>query len=429
MDPAVQTLLVVVVIAFFFVTEMIPLAITSISGSIILTLLGILTPKQTFQGLADSNIVLFGGMFVVGGALFHTGLAQKIGVYVVRKAGKGENRLMFAVMVIAALFSSVCSNTGTIASLMPVVIGICGAANLPVSRQLMPLAYGAAGGGLMTLVGTPPNVIVANALTTAGLPSFGFFEFAWAGVPMTIAIILYMMTIGKHLLPTRYADPATQIAAAEAEVAEVAPSTSEDTRRMWYSGLILLSVVVAMALNLKLFPLHLAAVTGAIICVLSGCVSEGQAYQSIDWVTIFLLGGMIPVATALDKSGAGRMIADVVLNVVGKHPDPYVLMGVLFLLSSALTQFMSNTAASALLAPIGISIASGIGASPQAVLMAIAVSAASAFATPVGTPPNTIILKPGQYRFMDYVKCGTPLIFVSFVVSMIVVPLVWPFFP
>lgn len=429
MDPAVQTLLVVAVIAFFFVTEMIPLAVTSISGGIVLTLMGILTPKQTFAGLADSNIVLFGGMFVVGGALFHTGLAQKIGTYVVQKAGKGENRLMFAVMVISAVFSSVCSNTGTIASLMPVVIGICGAANLPVSRQLMPLAYGAAGGGLITLVGTPPNVIVTNALTTAGLEPFGFFEFAWAGIPMTFAIVIYMMTIGKRLLPTRYADAATQIAAEEAKAAEVPDEAAGDTRKMWYSGLILLGVVAIMALNIKTVPLHIAAVTGAVLCVLTGCVSEGQAYRSIDWVTIFLLGGMIPVATALDKSGAGKLIADIVLNVVGDHPDPYVLMGVLFLLSSALTQFMSNTAASALLAPIGISIASGIGASPHAVLMAIAVSAASAFATPVGTPPNTIILKPGQYRFMDYVKCGTPLIFVSFVVSMIVVPIVWPFFP
>lgn len=429
MDPAVTTLLVVAVVAFFFITELIPLAMTALSGGIVLALLGILPLSMTFQGLSDSNIVLFGGMFVVGGALFHTGLAQKIGLYIVSKAGTGENRLMLAVMLIAVLFSSLCSNTGTVASMMPVVIGICSVAKIPVSRQLMPLAYGAAGGGLITMVGTPPNVIVANALTVAGLPSFSFFEFAWAGIPMSIAILIYMMTIGKKLLPTRFATLESQMAAAEIAAAEAVDNAPHDKKKMWISGFILLAVVIVMALNLKSVPLHIAAVIGAVLCVLTKCVTEKQAYESIDWVTIFLLAGMIPVATALDKSGAGVLISSTVLNLVGDNPDPYVLMAVLFLLASGLTQFMSNTAASALLAPIGISIAKGIGASPQAVLMAIAVAAASAFATPVGTPPNTLIMKPGQYRFMDYVKCGSPLIFISFIISMIVVPIVWPFFP
>jgi len=94
-----------------------------------------------------------------------------------------------------------------------------------------------------------------------------------------------------------------------------------------------------------------------------------------------------------------------------------------------LTQFMSNTASTALLAPIGLSIAVGIGASPYAVLMAIAVAASCAFATPVGTPPNTLVLGPGGYRFMDYVKVGTPLVVLCFIVSVIIIPVVWPFFP
>ena len=90
---------------------------------------------------------------------------------------------------------------------------------------------------------------------------------------------------------------------------------------------------------------------------------------------------------------------------------------------------MSNTASCALLAPIGIAIAQGINADPKAVLMAIAIAASCAFATPVGTPPNTIVLGPGEYRFMDYVKAGVPLIIVCFIVSLIIIPIVWPFFP
>ena len=173
---------------------------------------------------------------------------------------------------------------------------------------------------------------------------------------------------------------------------------------------------------------QIAAITGALICVLTGCLTEKQAYASIDWVTIFLFAGMMPVSTAMNKTGAGKLIAETVVNAMGT-PSPIVLTGVLFLLSCLLTQFMSNTASAALLCPIGIAIAKQLGADPKAVLMAIAVAASCAFATPVGTPPNTLVLGPGNYKFMDYVKAGTGLVVVCFVVSLVVIPIVWPFFP
>ena len=173
----------------------------------------------------------------------------------------------------------------------------------------------------------------------------------------------------------------------------------------------------------------MAAVIGALFLVISKCVTEQQAYRGIDWVTIFLFAGMMPVATAMDKSGAGKLIAETVVGIMGGSPSPLMVTGILFVLSCGLTQFMSNTASAALLCPIGISIAEQIGAQPHAVLMAIAVAASCAFATPVGTPPNTLVLGPGQYRFKDYIIAGTPLIVVCLAVSLIVIPIVWPFFP
>lgn len=419
MDPAVQTLIVLGVMAIFFVTELVPLAITSLSGAIALGLLGVISPKAVFSGLSDSTVVLFAGMFVVGGALFYTGLAQKIGIAVVKRAGTNENSLMFAVMLVTAVMSSVLSNTGTAAALLPVVVGICSVAKIPASRQLMPMAFAAGIGGIITMVGTPPNIIANGALKAAGLQQFGFFEFAWIGVPLTVATIAFMMLIGKRFLPKHIISDDVEV---EQEVDEV----SNDPRKQLYAGLILAGVVVVMAANI--IPLHIAAVIGAILCVLTGCLKEKQAYTSIDWVTIFLFAGMMPVATAMDKSGAGKMIADLVVGLMGSDPSPYMATAILFLLSCILTQFMSNTASSALLAPIAIAIAKGMGASPYAVMMAVAVAASCAFATPVGTPPNTLVLGPGEYSFMDYVKAGIPLIIVCFIVSIIVIPMVWPFF-
>jgi sodium-dependent dicarboxylate transporter 2/3/5 len=431
MSPAVQTLIVLAIMAVFFVTEIIPLAITSLGGAIALALMGIISSKEAFSGLSDSTVVLFAGMFVVGGALFYTGLAQKIGETVVSKAGTSENGLMFAIMAVTATMSAFLSNTGTAAALLPVVVGICAVAKIPASRQLMPLAFAAGIGGIITMVGTPPNIIVNGALNKAGITPFGFFEFAWIGIPLTIATILFMMTIGKRFLPNHIIEDVGEV---EQEVS--AGEVSNDPKKQLYSGLILGGVIVLMILGDTLksnfginLPLSLVAVVGAMLCVLTGCLGEKQAYTSIDWVTIFLFAGMMPVAGAMDKSGAGQLIANAVLGVMGSDPSPYFATAVLFILSCVMTQFMSNTASCALLAPIGIAIAKGMGADPHAVLMAIGVAASCAFGTPVGTPPNTLVLGPGQYKFMDYVKAGVPLIIVCFIVSILIIPMVWPFFP
>lgn len=431
MGTAEQTLIVLAVMAVLFVTEIIPLAITSLGGAITLGLMGIITPKVVFSGLSDSTVVLFAGMFVVGAALFYTGLAQKIGETVVSHAGTSENGLMLAIMLVTATMSAFLSNTGTTAALLPVVVGICAVAKIPASRQLMPLAFAAGIGGIITMVGTPPNIIVSGTLSKFGIEPFGFFEFAWIGIPLTVATIVFMMLVGKHLLPKHEITDAGDV---EQEVA--AEDISNDPKKQLYSGLILLGVIIAMILGdpLKIYfginlPLSMVAVIGAMLCVLTGCLNEKQAYTSIDWVTIFLFAGMMPVATALDQSGAGKMIADAVIGVMGSDPSPYFATAVLFALSCIMTQFMSNTASCALLAPIGISIAQGMGADPHAVLMAIGVAASCAFGTPVGTPPNTLVLGPGQYKFTDYVKAGVPLILVCFVVSLIIIPMVWPFFP
>ena len=423
MSQAVKCLIMLAVIALFFVTELIPLAVTAMSGAIACGLLGFIPAKQVFSGLSNSTVVLFAGMFVVGAAMFYTGLAQKIGNVVVGLCGTGENSLMFGLMTVGTVLSAVLSNTGTAACLLPVALGICSAAKIPASRQLMPLAFACGWGGIITMVGTPPNIIANGALQAAGIQdSFGFFEYAWIGIPVSIAGMLYMMFVGKYLLPNKQLD-------ADQEVEQEIEANETSTAKMVVSGVILAAVVLVMSIGIKGVSLEMAAIIGALICVLTGCLTEKQAYASIDWVTIFLFAGMMPVSTAMDKTGAGKLIAEWTVGMMGGSPSPLVVTAVLFILSCGLTQFMSNTASAALLCPIGIAISQNLGADPKAVLMAIAVAASCAFASPVGTPPNTLVLGPGGYKFMDYVKAGTGLVIVCFIVSLVVIPIVWPFFP
>ncbi|WP_337774102.1 SLC13 family permease [Dialister hominis] len=428
MDPAITTLCVLAVAAFLFVTELIPLAVTAMAACTALGILGVLPSKQVYAGLSNSTVVLFGGMFVIGAAMFKTGLAEAIGVAVVKKAGTGEIRLMGAIMLVTIVLSSVSSNTGTVACLMPVIIGICQAAKIPASKELMPLAIAANVGGTITMIGTPPNVIVTGALAAAGLPTFGFFEFAKIGIPLSIIILLYTLFVGRHFLPVHNAgDMDEEAVKAAKEEAGSAGDAPKSKTKMWISGLILIGVVLAMALGLKNLPLHTAAVTGAILCVITGCLKEKEAYAGIDWVTIFLFAGMLSVATAMDKTGAGKLIADTVVGMMGSNPNPYVLTAVLFLISNILTQFMSNTASAALLAPIGISIAQEVGCDPKPVLMALGIAASMAFATPMATPPNTLVLGPANFTFNDYVKVGVPMCLLSWVACVVIIPIFWPF--
>ena len=424
MDPAVKCLCLLAVVAVLFVTEKLPLAVTSVFAAIFCWLLGLVPIEQVFLGLADSTVVLFGGMFIVGAAMFYTGLAQDIGGQIVKLFGTGEIKLMVGIMVIAAVMSAFLSNTGTTACLIPVVIGICKEAHIPVSREMMPLAFAAGLGGTCTLIGTPPNIIANVALKAAGMGGlqFGFFEYAWIGVPITVAGILYMVFIGRHLLPKTDAD---DFNVDEVEQ-EIEANETSKTKKI-ICGMIMLGVIITMATGFV--PLEIAAVIGALLCVITGCLSERQAYDSIDWVTIFLFAGMIPLASAMNTSGAGKLIAEYTVAALGGNPSPYVITAVLFILAVVLTQFMSNTASKALLCPVGIALAAQVGASPRAVLMAILIASSCAFASPVGTPPNTLVLGPGKYSFMDFVKCGTGLVVICLVVSIVVIPVVWPFFP
>ena len=418
------TLIVLAIAAFFFITELIPLAVTAMSVPMILILTKVLTAAQGFAGLQDSNVILFAGMFVVGASLFETGVAKAIGDKVVGMAGGSEIGLTAGVFLLAAGLSSVLSNTGTTAVLLPVAIGIANSAGWSRGKILMPLALAAGLGGTLSLVGTPPNLVVNGVLGTAGLREFGFFEFALAGGPMTLAGGAYLLTLGRKLIPDRQS--------ADSSEATVAEDTKVYNKRdQVISSVVIITVIIVMAFGSKLpgflnMPLHVASTIGALVCVVTGIVPEKRAYASIDWTTIFLFAGMLPLASAMNSTGAGKMIADMVVGTLGDNPSPFIIMTAMFWLTSILTQFMSNTASTTLLAPIALAIADGIGASPQAILMIVAMAASTAFATPVGTPPNTLVLGPGGFRFVDYVIVGTPLLVVCYVVLMIVAPIFWP---
>ncbi|WP_334610628.1 SLC13 family permease [Klebsiella pneumoniae] len=422
MEPITITLCLLVFAIIMFVWEKVPLAVTSMVVCVALVLTGVLDLKQAFAGFIDSNVILFVAMFIVGGALFETGMANKVGGVITHFA-KTEKQLIFIIMVVVGVMSGFLSNTGTAAVLIPVVIGVAAKSGFTRSRLLMPLVFAAALGGNLSLIGAPGNLIAQSALQNIG-SGFGFFEYAKVGLPMLVCGILYFLTIGYKFLPNN---------SNSSEVGSIGEQRDYSHVPRWKQ---ILSLVVLIATILGMIfekqtgiSLTVAGCIGALVLVISGVLTEKQAYKAIDSQTIFIFGGTLALAKALEMTGAGKLVADQVIGLLGNNSSPFMLLVVVFALSVVMTNFMSNTATVALLVPVSLSIAAGMGADPRAVLMATVIGSSCAYATPIGMPANMMVLSAGGYKFVDYAKSGIPLIIVSTIVSLILLPILFPFHP
>lgn len=422
MDPITITLLLLVFAIIMFVTEKLPLAVTSMIVCISLVLTNVLTLNDAFAGFVNSNVILFVAMFIVGGALFETGMANKIGG-VITKFAKTERQLIVTIMVVVGLMSGVLSNTGTAAVLIPVVIGIAAKSGYSKSRLLLPLVFAAAMGGNLSLIGAPGNLIGQSALEEMGI-SLGFFEYAKIGLPILVCGIIFYATIGMKFLPNNETAQGNDSLKIKTDFSDV-PKWKQNM-----SLIILVLTILAMIFEEQIgIKLAISGSIGALALVITGVITEQQAYDSIDLKTIFLFGGTLSLAKALEVTGAGAYIADTVINIIGQDASPFVLLVAVFLLACVMTNFMSNTATTALLVPISLSIATTMGADPKALVIATVIGGSCAYATPIGMPANTMVLGPGGYKFNDYVKAGLPLILVATVVSLILLPILFPFYP
>lgn len=189
---------------------------------------------------------------------------------------------------------------------------------------------------------------------------------------------------------------------------------------------LLITVGAISAASVGLLPIVVSAVVGAVLLILTGCLTLDEAYRAIEWKIIFLLAGVLSLGVALEKSGAAAMISANFVSTVGAY-GLIALVSAFYLLTSILTEAMSNNATAALLAPIAIASAVALEVNPQPFLMAITFAASSSFITPVGYQTNTMIYGPGQYKFLDFVRVGTPLNIIFWLLATFLIPVFWKF--
>ncbi|WP_298883180.1 SLC13 family permease [uncultured Polaribacter sp.] len=616
------TFIILGITIILFVSGKIRPDIVAVTSMMALSMTGVLTTKETFSGFSNSSIILIAGLFIVGEAMSRTGLTSWLGNKIITLSKNNSNRLLILIIIGSAVLSAFMSNTGTVASLMPVIIAAAWRLKTSASKMLIPLSFAAATGGLLTLTGTPTNIVTNQAMIEGGVQEFGFFEFAYIGVPLLVLTVIYMRYFGQKLLPNnesrkledidesiqniedsyqlyegfwrvrirpsssaigktikqmqlgsrmgvniikiiphekkattilkkvglKKSDPDEfpdldrelhaqdelivncsenrinrfiqkyDVAATKQEEVDgdfmkenvlsdevgicemiVAPKSSykgkhintgrfgdkynlqvmalnrhnkrirgrefdlqegdsllvrakwedikaiqEESRdfliigspeelskevgKITRKGVISILAMVFMVTMFIWGPFSSAitVILTAFIMVMGGCINMNQSYRAINWNVIIIMAGMIPMGVALQKTGGAKYIADSMISLLGDMHPTYFLAGI-FLITSFLSQVMSNTATAILMAPIVLVASLQLGYSPQPFMMALAVSASTAFLTPFGTPTNTMVMNAGNYKFTDYMKSGSILLLIFFIVSVVLIPIIWPY--
>lgn len=198
------------------------------------------------------------------------------------------------------------------------------------------------------------------------------------------------------------------------------------TRRRKVPVVLAVTAAVVGLAALGVMPILVSALLGCMALVLTGCIDLEEAYEAIDWKVIFLLGGILPMGIAMERSGAAGLIAQNAIGFVGPL-GPVAVLAVFYLMTAILTEAMSNNATAVLLAPIAISTAQQLGIDPRPLLMAVTFAASTGFATPIGYQTNTMIFNLGGYRFTDFLRTGVPLNIIFWIISVISIPVIWSF--
>ncbi|MBW2478068.1 MAG: SLC13 family permease [Deltaproteobacteria bacterium] len=584
------TLLILATAIVLFATDWIRMDLVSLMVLLSLAVTGLVTVEEAFSGFSNPAVITVAAMFVLGAGISYSGSISKVGEHLVNLTGHNHALLTAAIMGTVAFFSAFINNIGATAVLMPVVIMIAKKVKTPPSKFLIPLAFGSLLGGVCTLIGTPPNILMNILLQEYAGEQFSMFDFTPVGLVLLACGIAYMALIGRHILPERKSGTLTEAYQVKEYITEVEilkgsplenqtiaksaierelnmkvrailrdkqkiprpqrnrklrvgdilflegdpqgvmkvkgskglamvperdnpqPSTADsnivvveaslsptsemvgktlrqvqfaDTHGLtvlaiWRSGspvvrkvdhvilrfgdvlllqgpeekvrhlgeahgflllggvdpvkyrpdkapiaivtmvgVILLSVTGSM-------PIMLSATIGATVMVLTRCLTLKEAYENIDWPIILLIAGTLPLGHAMENSGAAEMLAHLVVGGVG-HLGPWVVLGAIFLMTFCLTEVMSHAAAAVLVAPIAYNTAIDLAVSPKPFFMAVAIAASMCFMTPISHQSNALVMGPGGYKFFDYTLVGTPLNITVWIVSTLMIPLIFPF--
>ena len=424
MPQLVIALIITVLVIISFAVQVIPLPLTAMLGALAMVVFGIIEPADAISAFGSDTVMMVAGVIIIGNAIFETGLAEKLGASILNLPiiGGKEKRLLLIVMIIITMLSAFVSNTAAVAMFLPLVASIAQSSNGKIKKKNCYMAMGIASvvGGFCTQSGSTPQMVAQEILLeTDGLRGLTFFELTKIGVLIAIVMFIYFLTVGYRLQERCFNFPEVP------NTSTTQQTVSQSTWKQVVSGLILVGCVIGFISGVLSFGI--ISLLSACACILTGCISQKRVFETMDWSTIIVLGGSIGFANGMEESGAVNLIGDALVNSFGQNGGNVLLVfGMIILMTALLSNVMSNTATVAVLAPLGINVALKMGADPITFVIGIIIASNLAFATPIGTPPMTMVLI-GGYRFSDYVKVGGLFNIIAVVVTIFAVPLLYGF--
>ncbi|MCQ2342330.1 MAG: anion permease [Paludibacteraceae bacterium] len=360
--------------------------------------------SQAFAGFASESVLLVGVLYIVIAGLKYSGALD----WMVRHLmGVPRNYVvaLLRLMIPVSLLSSVMSNTTTTALFKGVVQRWADKLHILPSKLLIPLAYAATIGGLFTLIGTPPNLIISSmyaAKSGVVLNLFAPFPVAICCVVVDILVVILL----RRLLPERVSNMTNTDDTLRDENGNAVSSSAQSWRTYLSLG-IMVAMLVASACSIPGFPLASCALLAGLLMMFTRCCTARQAFEEVDWRILIVFAGSVGLGMAIEVTGIAGQLVNGLLLVC--QSDPVWVMVILCVVSSLLTEVISDTACGAMFFPVAWQAAQQLGVDPLPLMIVLMMSVSSSFSTPIATPPNLIVYTDGGYRFTDYARVGLPM--------------------
>jgi len=389
----------------------------------------VMSASDVYGVMNSSGLHLMIIICMFSGMIAATGLDIVIGDVIDRMTGdlqgdKKEMMILTIVYISSGLVSFLLQNSYVAMAFLPILFSVSKKNGISHSKLILFVIFSATLGGACTLIGTPTNVYANAALEEAGLELFGMLDFAWVGIPIFIIGGLYMILMNRCC-------PSYEETVPVISTMEIKELTPEQKRKQMVVGLCFAGFVVALIVEsffkIKCNPNFIGYGLIA-ISILTTIVSPKDVMSSLNAELIIFCAGINLLIAIMNASGLGELFGTAVLNILGDNRNLYFITAVLFIGSAILTSFMNNMATAGVLAPIGIAIAQAIGANPQAIVLTIAIGSGCSYLTPIASGTNQNMVIFSNLKFMDFAKFGWPLVIISLICCVGILPLVFPFF-
>lgn len=420
-NEAIFVIAVLCIAIILFVTEAIPVNLTIMLSACVLVIARIVSPADVVSGFASSTIIMIVAMMVVGGALFEVGVCDKIARIATRFA-KTERQMIMGIYLITGAISSVMSDTASMCVLIPLIVGMCKKhPEYSASRLIFSAFLGSLAGGRLTLIGDSSVFLkLAEYIESVG-GTFGMFEPTKIGIPLFVINALWLWFWGYKAIPV------CEISAAGSKMTGEFDENAPAWKQVAAVMVLVLVVVGIVFSDLLGIPPYMFAVFGAVAVAFLRIFKKGALYNTMDWGIVIMMGGCVPLATALSTSGAADMLANGIVSLIGGSNNPYLICTVIFLIATVMTQFMSNVVMITLFAPICISLAGTIGANPVTMLIVMAMGGLMSFLTPISCGMANLAYAYGGFKFNDFFKVNISLAVITGIACIVLIPMIWSF--